>query len=564
MADEYIFESSQVSDAETTPFVSKDMLYIVDQNGGNYNGQILFDTSSLSNSGKWLDWKGAYLEIPFVISMRSTVDISGANIVNSFVAGLKNGSHQIIDSIQMDLNNQNVIQLTPFTNFYVSYKLNTTMSNNDIVKYGSLLNYFPDTPESFVYSNGAALSGNGVANNRVAPTTALSYTSTAPIDTANIGFLNRLRTASRETNGGLSTIQTNAQFKQTARNSLTPDAGANAAKVYNWNLLLTIRFKDLSDFFEQMPLSRGSFFRITINYNSCSQAVAVTYNANADLCTLAHTVAPTMLSGRTNPIMIASAGTGQPLATIADTNTANKVLTLECGVVKTSLSGNTSVSSLPNARICVPAYILKPSYEMQYVQASQVKEIVYDDIYSYVISNVGVGQSISAILTNGIVNPRKLVVIPFINGSAGGANYYADIALSPWQSGFDPSPATTSPGASLSRFNVQLSGKNVFNNDEQYDYEAFVNELSQTGVNGGKETGLASGIIGFREFQSSYRYYVADLSRRKTESDSTPLAVQLTGTPNTQKVMDLVCFLTFRRSVMIDVASGEIVGAGSS
>ena len=106
--DSYLYEESIDSSSMVKEMAYKEMLYCLDQNSGSYNGQIAFDTSILANSGKWLSYSEAYIQIPFHITAQSSLDAT-THIPTGFALGLKNGYHQIIDSIQVDYNNTNVI-----------------------------------------------------------------------------------------------------------------------------------------------------------------------------------------------------------------------------------------------------------------------------------------------------------------------------------------------------------------------------------------------------------------------------------------------------------------------
>jgi hypothetical protein len=156
MADNLVYEMSNMTEQPTEPFVKKETIYVSDQNNGSYNGQIQIETSSLSNSGKWAAYNEGYIVIPLVVGLKSTVTIaSGYAGPNGYMVGLKNGYHQLIDSIQVDYNSTNVVQLTSYTNFYVSYKLMTTFSQDDIYKYGAAINFFPDSATAFQYNAAA-------------------------------------------------------------------------------------------------------------------------------------------------------------------------------------------------------------------------------------------------------------------------------------------------------------------------------------------------------------------------------------------------------------------------
>jgi hypothetical protein len=83
MTDQFLYDETLESQPKVTPFVDKNMFYVQDQNGGTYNGQILFDTSVLSNSGQWLAYSESYIQIPFFMTFQSSTDVSAAKCTRS-------------------------------------------------------------------------------------------------------------------------------------------------------------------------------------------------------------------------------------------------------------------------------------------------------------------------------------------------------------------------------------------------------------------------------------------------------------------------------------------------
>jgi hypothetical protein len=552
--DDYLYDEALESGRpQASKMLDKEVLYVQDQNGGSYNGQIQIDTSTLANSGRWTAYSEAYLEIPLQLTYKSSVDSTAAAVVNGFILGLKNGYHQIIDSIQVDYNNTNVVQLQPFTNFFVSYKLMTSFSQDDVKKHGSSIGFCPDSAGSFNWYAGASAVGNGTSNNLVNPVAATPgwrLGGDGYLDSYNAGLLQRLKQTAyplttNDTGYGTNPeINTVALANQIGKNYVM-DSGAAAAKVWQWNIIATIRLKDLCDFFDKMPLVRGAFLRFTINYNSCSQTITQVLNTSMVVAST------TMKSGRTNPMMVAAAAATNPSYTLlTGTNT------ISCGI-STSTTNSIGSSQISNCRLYVPAYELDPVLESQLLTVQPRRDITYTDIYNYNVSAIGAGSSFNQILTNGIVNPKYVVVIPVLNGAAGNA---ATAALTPYQSCFDSCPGTSSPMAAITQFNVQVSGKNMFQQNFQYDYEAFMNELqSVNALNGGCSTGLTSGLIGAYEFDNGYRYYVCDVSRRTSSDDKVPKSVVITGTNNTSKIMDYVCFIVYERNISIDLQTSQIL-----
>ena len=106
---------------------------------------------------------------------------------------------------------------------------------------------------------------------------------------------------------------------------------------------------------------------------------------------------------------------------------------------------------------------------------------------------------------------------------------------------------------------THVHGKHSQNN-VQYDFDLFMDELaSLNSINGGLTTGLTNGLVGLREFQNNYRYYVANLARRLPSEDPIPKSVVLTGRNAGGKAIDLICFIVFERKIVIDMLTGAII-----
>lgn len=562
MADQFLYEASQMTESNVEPFVKKELVWVQDQNGGSYNGQIQFDATQLSNSGKWSDWSSAFLTIPFTIVSKSSADITAA--ANSFMAGLKSGNHHIINAISCDINNTNVVQLTSFLNHYVSYKLMTSFSQDDLKKHGPGINFIPDTATSFRFTDasGAFKDGGGLSNNRVT-SDALFTTATAGWkgEPANTGFFGRLRNvmdlstaglASSTSFGGISTttggpFMTASNAQVNAKSYFTDDAGAAAARVYTWHILAKIRLKDLHPFFEKMPLSKGHQLRMTINYNASSQTVTYTHTG-----TLVVSSTPS-ITGQTNPILIASGAANNPNATTW--SAADRTQTFACGVVTASDGTNSRTNAImTSCRLYAELYTMNPTFEDQYLSLQPTKTIKYTDVYQYTISSVT--GTFNSLVTNGLVAPKTVIVIPYLNK----ASNTTLTGVPVYQSPFTTEPGTTSPFCALTNFQVQVSGLNIFSQNQAYDYEQFLTEVTpQNALNGSKATGISSGLISYQDWQHGYRYYVADVSRRLPLDDTVPKSIQVSGTVNCGKTLDLMVFVEYERSITMDMETGAVL-----
>lgn len=553
MADSLIYTVSSRSDFLEQPFTKRDMVFVIDNNNSSYSGgQILLETSQLANSGRWASYSEAYLTIPLVLGYKSSANISAATYRNPLLLGLKNGFHQLIDSFSCDLNGTNICQLTPYTNFYVSYKMMTSFSADDVAKYGASLNFFPDSVDSVGYSaGGLTASGNGVFNNRVVLAAAENLEAQDALGVAlgvNEGFRSRLINLNYRGAGVAQALLPTANAVALGMNVWQESADAAAAKVYYSSIVAKIRLKDLHSFFSEVPLIKGAFFKFTFNLNTATSNI--TYAAGPPVVYSVAATSDVSIQGRTNPLMIASGEANNPMADFVNN------FSIGCGVSSLSLGGTTVNHALfRSCRLYVPLYSMAASYEEQYITMNPSKTIVYRDIYSYAIPNQT--QSVNQLLTNGLTAPKALVIIPILN-KTGGNN--ATVAFDPVQSPFTSEPAHPSYGQALRELNVQLSGVNVFQQNEQYDYEAFLNELSRiNAINGGQTTGLTSGLIDEYKFSTLYRYYVCDLSRGYASEDMVPKSVQLSCIVGSTKAVDLYCFIEYERKISIDLRSGQVI-----
>lgn len=597
MADNLLFEQSSEVQGTPEPFISRQVVQVLDQNGGNYNGQIQIDTSSLSNSGKYASYGEAYLTIPIVtrLTLDSTSSgvandltyaraaFNGANLAFPFGAGLKCGSHQLIHSLSVAYNNSDVVQLTPFNNFYVQYKLMTSMSWDDVRKVGPSIGFYPDTADTFGYTDGSttsSLNGAGTRNNRNFPAasgansiTALTNFDSFLTSKSNSGFLERQKAGAATFGSGEIAKYINGSDAKLAGKDLY-QADANNSKV--WFVLAKIRLKDLHSFFEQLPLVKGAFLSMRLNTNTASHNIQLVKGADVTGTTAAnitYNCSSSSIYGGTAPYMLASGDVSQGLDPL--TQVAKIAVNTGVGFPANQTSNftfKTSVGSDPaladgshpawgaQCRLFVPMYTMSPIKEEQYLTLNRTKRVVYQDIYSYQ-TDVTSGQPFNQLLTNGIPNPTTVVCIPILASSSnniGTGTGNSKNAVPAHQSPFSPQPGTTSPFALIKDFNIQVAGVNMFTQNEQYDFEQFINELSsQNAINGNLVNGLTSGLISEYDFQNGYRYYVCDVSRRLPSEDSVPKSISIQGKNSTNLNLSIFTFIVFERSITIDTATGQ-------
>lgn len=343
-----------------------------------------------------------------------------------------------------------------------------------------------------------------------------------------------------------------------------------------------VRLKDITDFFNKCPLLKGSTMRLYINTNQTYFTGAMlpsVYTSAASGVILSSgisvlTSTPTILGGGgTNPVMVASMDVGQgsnPIVPLTVTANPAAATTFAVGlsIVRTQFSALTTYSApITSVRLYAPAYTMSPISEQRYLSLSPTKKIVYNDIFQYQYSSVAAG-SFSFLVTNGIPNVRSVTVIPFLpkasNGTAqtyntavgGTTTAVSGTTVSSLLSPFSTTGGTPDP-ISLTNFQIQVSGKNLFNTNLQYDFESFYEQLvSSNQLNGGLTTSMASGLIGKEDFQWLYRYYYGNCSRSIPSEDGVAKAIQILGTNNSAVTIDLMVFVEFQREITVDVRTG--------
>lgn len=613
MADQTVLEQSLESQIVDEPFVSRQSVYVIDSNNGAYNGQIQIDTSSLSNSGRWASYSEGVLQIPLVVTMEAlstTAAQSSANpqvvsaavpdirqLRKQFAVGLKNGYYQLIHSLSVEYNNTSVVQLTPYLNHYVNYKLLTTLSEGDVEKHGAALNFFPDSWEGHDYDNGTNLDsqGKGSINNRN-----LSFSGHSELELTDIQAVNKVKfnqglrsrcmnVTQASTQYTTTAILSEDNFKQLGRNYYK-SANSSSTNIDVFYVLAQIRLKDICDFFDKLPLTRGAYMRLLINTNTAEHTInyiATDAGSYYEVNQINNT--STTITGGSSPLMVASgtwnnnatqsqggafwaytSSIASPTGTILTTSTKYAFpFSVRCSIVKDASSGLSH--PIPNCRLYVPLYTMTNEEVKRYLTLQPTKHIVYRDVFQYQF-DVESGGTFNQLLTNGIANPKALILIPYIHSDSnptsltgtviGGSGTTAVATkLPPYQSPFASEPGTTSPYVGIRDFNVQLAGVNIYTSNTLYDFEAFRNELSRiNGINGGVVDGLTSGLIGLDNFQTNMRYYVTDLSRRIKAEDAVPKSIQVSGTNASQVKITIFCFLEFEKSVDVALDSGLMLG----
>jgi hypothetical protein len=549
MADNLVFEESLNTEIDQSEFIQKRWIYVNDNNSQNYTSQIVIDSTPLSNAGGWINWSEGFIVMPLVVQL--TVDevanddrlpntAEGSNLSN-YSWAFKNGFWNMINSMTVEFNNQNIIQQTPFLNVFRSFKTHTSWSQDDLFNEGMSSGYHPDNAGSWAYCNDYSDStfkdGRGVNCGFSNNSNVSFYSTITPIPAVSGGAADALRLPSLPVTGvagapiigpvgggGNCTVSysgagnpsdlysgeyacnegmrkrqswTGYDPKNISNNlgqSLVNTAD-DCNTVYRshkvqtqdgsvvWKVYAKLRLKDLADFFEKTPLLKGSTIRLYINTNQAITKFAVVGGTieeeTGDIVSYPQLVplSVNVIGGLTNPLMLSSADFGQGMAPLED-----GIYYLSVSIVKNTFTDQNIFSSgqtaLTACRLYAPVYTMNPLAESKYLSLTPTKKIRYKDIFQYQFNDNAKGP-FNFLVSNGISNIVSVLVVPFISKKNTITNKAGDAGTLTFQSYL--SPVSTSPAVPdpimLTNFNILISGVNLFLNNEMYDFEAFRQQL---------------------------------------------------------------------------------------
>jgi len=576
--DTLLFDMSSSTEGSPQIFVRKDWLSILDNMNQSYIGnQSVIDTSQLANSNKYMSYYEANIILPLLLTITSTtngvVPFAGSC---DYVLGLKNWLGTVVHSFTLDYNGTTIIQQTPYIGLWNTFCLMTSFNYNDFTQWASI-GFYPDTSTSWGYVSlgiGNSFNGIGVCNNQnqLAPTN--PSTTLGQSTVGNIGFLKRQQyfafDGAPNTTGNVSIgnvslvgVPGNPPTGIIQASSLT-----QSYKSYIFNkvsgtgtstgclqqaIVGQIKLRHLHNFFQEVPLLKGVFMKLTMNLNNSSFQFGYQTGAGNGILAITNVNCPL---GGVNPIMLSSSATTNGSANLT-TNTYNVSLAVGGKVISPAQIGATGVQPsaplLQSIMLNVPSYVFNPIYEQAYLSSS-VKTIVYNDLYQYQVISIAPNAVFNNLITNGIAGIQTVLVLPFYNSSS-------NQNIMPIQSPFTTEGGgTTSPLCLLGNFNVVISGQNSIYNTERYTYEQFTQQLyGLNAVNGGLSEGVNSGLINQMDFENMYNYYAVNVSRMLPIEEAVPKSVNIVGQNLTNFTIDLFVFINYKTSVSIDILTGSRV-----
>ena len=553
MADSFTLQNSLQEQSDDYLFQNCQYTYITDSNNSSYNqgGQVILELSGISNSGKYLDTNQSYISIPTVTTLYA-VEGSFLNNTpeNNFAVSLKNGYTSLISSLQIECTNNSVTSVMQYSNVMMNHTLLTSMSKDDEVNYGASIGFSKDSVLGTSYQATESSIGLGECNNTITSSLFDPTLGYGKSDfNQNKGRLERMKSSSYDP---LVTGESVNNLALTGKSYALRD-GLAQGKVINYYGIAHLPLNILSDFFAKFPLCKGMFLKITLNLN-CNCSSTMTVDAQGRFTS----VTSSSQNGQV-PYMISPIGEGSGL-NIGSATPVTK-MELSIGIARNNINSSGTTfghPTLSSVRAYCCLYDLSPATEQMYLSKQPTKVIKYNDFLSFQTLNIGAGANFNQILTNSIARGRRLIGVPQIASAYNFAGTAGTIA--PANSPFSTSPNTTSNTA-ITNFNVLVSGTNLYQQNLNYSVENFIQEMRKTNsINGGMSLGVSSGLINQLEYESGYRFIVADLSRTPSEaSDNISKSIQVIGTNSGNRSIDILWYIQFEREVEIDLQSGSII-----
>jgi ribosomal protein S17E len=152
------------------------------------------------------------------------------------------------------------------------------------------------------------------------------------------------------------------------------------------------------------------------------------------------------------------------------------------------------------------------------------------------------------VVSNGIVNPIRLIIVPILSQTTNGVTAAGNDGFSPLISPFASEPGTCSP-YQITDFNVTLSGKSLYPEAFNYDYQEYKNTVGKFAKN-----------ISLTDYNNLYGYIVVDLKKRKYELNTTQ-SINIKGRNDSAANLDLLCFVEYEKAILLNVLTGKVEGA---
>lgn len=500
--------SKKLQDSPDEVFYEKKYLYQIDTNGSsNYTrNEVEFQTTSWSNSGKFIDLKEGVVVIPLLFKVESNVnlnsisDASGNPSPFDLKLKLKSDNLNIINSAMIEYNNEQIVQSNPEITSYLQFLKNTTSSFDDT----KLMDFtgIRDTTAYDWYWDGE----DGV------------HFPTEEFDKINFPFYE---------NGSKNK---DVIFGTTSHSSGVNFVNRSSSAVHYYYYNCFIRLKDLP-FFSSMPLSRGANLRMLFTLNQMEMT----------------------LTRKSSGIIKSITKKGNSCPFLLDPQKINDLLFNNDDYVKVTCSvgqlDDNHKHAINQCRLYAPAYTLSPFVKKE-LELSPQRHLVYNDVHMNHIRKVETG-SFNILLTNSITRLKRLIIVPYLNQSG-------SLGWSSVESPYCEDGLCHPSAVNITDFNVSVSGVNVYSTSRKFKFETYLDEMNCAfGSESGLENGQSTGLFGMFGYENNQGYIVVDLSRKSPDDETQTVSLEISGTNNTLKSLDFLCYMEIEKDFKIDCMTGE-------
>eukprot|EP00604_Paraphysomonas_vestita_P000278 CAMPEP_0174826558 /NCGR_PEP_ID=MMETSP1107-20130205/44237_1 /TAXON_ID=36770 /ORGANISM="Paraphysomonas vestita, Strain GFlagA" /LENGTH=291 /DNA_ID=CAMNT_0016060009 /DNA_START=350 /DNA_END=1225 /DNA_ORIENTATION=+ len=277
--DNLVYEAStQPENVAEKVFIQKEWsnpIYDTNTSAEYNSNQIVFDTTTLMNCGQEVSYSEGVIVLPVVIRVQTDNGATAANgqnwtsfagLVNTdFMLALKNSHINLVHSVAINMNNQDILQPQPLSNSYLIFRQHSELSYEDELLNAPLHGYCKDNSESWSFiagtiNNGIVTGtskGAGICNN-VNGTNAFAVDVNA---TSNEGLRRRHALIQKlgSVNGKATILGDLEANKPEGKNYIENVDGANGGKYIYYNIYL--RLIDLvPDFFPNLVQMEENIF----------------------------------------------------------------------------------------------------------------------------------------------------------------------------------------------------------------------------------------------------------------------------------------------------------------
>ena len=140
IAENFIYDSAldkSMPDSDRHVFSQKNITPIIDQGRGSgtyTNGKIIIDAQSFGNGSDYIDWKNAYVTLPYRVTVSDTASgsatIPSANLEPSLLTALKNEC--LVESIRVEMGGHSIVTESQNLSHLISFQKHCTVTQDQL------------------------------------------------------------------------------------------------------------------------------------------------------------------------------------------------------------------------------------------------------------------------------------------------------------------------------------------------------------------------------------------------------------------------------------------------